>query len=260
MSDKATLCTLNNVEWCNTICRSHGVPGSLGSDMWIQPRRGPPYYSNGITVSRSGEAAQIAAIEKLKVALPDGFSIKDSFAALDLAKNGFRVLFDAEWVWHDPTQGGALQEPPLPQPSAYAEGNPLPTRGRGAGAQWFRVESETELVAWEAAWAAAGSPTATRVFLPALLDRKSIAFFGARQDGKIVAGCAANCSEGNVVGFSNFFAPASERESFRAGAVTKVMEFAPGLPVVGYERGDDLAGMLSLGFRSVGKLRVWLWP
>ena len=259
MRDEATLCTLNNIAWCDTICRAHHMPGSLNSDMWIQPRRGPPYYSNG-TVSRENEVEQIAAIEKLKVAFPDGFSIKDSFAALDLAKNGFRVLFDAEWLWLDPIQGRALQEPPLPQPSAYAEGNPLPTRGRGAGGQWFKVESETELVAWEAAWAAAGSPTATRVFLPTLIDQKSIAFFGARQDGKIVAGCAANCSEGNVVGFSNFFAPASGRESFRAAAVVKVMEFAPGASVVGYERGDDLAGMLSLGFRSVGKLRVWLWP
>ena len=49
MRDEAMLCTLNNVEWCDTVCRSHGLTTELGQEMWIQPRRGPPYYSNGIT-------------------------------------------------------------------------------------------------------------------------------------------------------------------------------------------------------------------
>jgi hypothetical protein len=239
MRDETILCTLNNVEWCDAVCRSHGLAPRLKHDMWIQGQKGPPYYSNGITVSRSALEQQYAAIENLKSALPDGFSVKDSFACLDLGAAGFRTLFDAEWIWLDAASRGALH-------------------ANGVG--WFRVESERELVRWEAAWAAGGSPTSERVFMPALLQEARIAFFGVERDGEIVAGCAANRSRGDVVGFSNFFAPEEERDRFRAEAVAKVAEFAPGWPVVGYERGEDLAGLLSLGFRSVGALRVWLWP
>jgi len=239
MSDEAMLCTLNNVEWCDTICRSHGLVTELGQEMWIQPRLGPPYYSNGITASRSGLESQYAAIENLKSALPDGFSIKDSFACLDLATRGFRTLFEAQWVWLDAASRGALP---------------------ANDSKWFKVESERNLVRWEAAWAAGGSPTSQRVFMPALLKEARIAFFGVERDGEIVAGCAANRSQGDVVGFSNFFALEEDRDRFRREAVLTVAEFAPGWPVVCYDRGEELAGLLALGFRSVGALRVWLWP
>jgi hypothetical protein len=181
---------------------------------------------------------------KIEAALPDGFSIKDAYASVDLRGQGFRVLFEAEWVWLDPDHASTRH----------------PANEKGENTDWFNVNSEAELLEWEAAWAAAGSPSETQVFPPALLKEKSLAFLGARREGEIVAGAAANRSEGNVVGFSNFFSPASGRESFRAEAVARVAEFSPGAPVVGYERGDDLEGMLALGFRSVGKLTVWIWP
>jgi hypothetical protein len=255
MADEAMLCTLNNVAWCDTVCRSHGLGTELGREMWIQPRRGPPYYSNGITVSREASKIKYAAIEDLKAGLPDGFSVKDSFACLDLGSLGFRPLFDAEWVRLDRDSRSALHGRPHPQP--------LPTRGRGATASdgwWFKVESEPDLVRWEAAWAAGGSPTSTRVFLPALLQDPRIAFFGVEHDGDILAGCAANRSQGDVVGFSNFFALTEARDRFREEAVARVAAFAPGSPVVGYDRGKEFYGLRALGFRSVGSLRVWLWP
>jgi hypothetical protein len=42
--------------------------------------------------------------------------------------------------------------------------------------------------------------------------------------------------------------------------VAAVQAAFPGLPMVGYERGQDLVTMLGLGFRSLGSLRVWLIP
>ena len=47
-------------------------------------------------------------------------------------------------------------------------------------------------------------------------------------------------------------------ESLFAGAVAWVMQFAPGLPVVGYEHGDSLERVLRYGFRAAGPLRVWV--
>ena len=33
------------------------------------------------------------------------FSVKDSFAVLELAPLGLRPLFGAEWIWRDPSLG-----------------------------------------------------------------------------------------------------------------------------------------------------------
>lgn len=237
--DKPTICTSNSAEWCDRVCRAHGVPGTFTPEIWFQPRIGPPYYSNAITLTRSGLAEQYAAIAQLKEALPQGFSVKDAFASLDLTKSGFHVLFDAEWVWFEPS--------PVARP-----GN--------RSSSWFQIETEHELIRWESAWAASGSPTVSRVFLPTLLIDASLAFFGAQRDEQIVAGCIANRSRAGVVGFSNFFAPDSRRDRFRSEAVALVANFAKGNPLVGYDRGAELEGLQALGFRSVGPLRVWIGP
>ena len=236
MRDAAALCALNNAQWCDSVCRAHGVPGTFGAAIWTQMRRGPPYYSNAVTLSRSEQDIQRAAIDELCFALPDGFSVKDSFGCLDLSEAGFRSLFDAEWVWLVP---------------AVAV-------GPKAAGEWIRVRDAADLERWEAAWGAAGSPANSRVFPPSLLLDAGIAFLGAKLGGEFVAGCVANRSSGDVIGFSNFFAATDPGDDYRAGAVAQVQGFAPGSPVVGYDRGDELAGLHALGFRTVGRLRVWV--
>ena len=233
-TEQARLCALNNAEWCDSVCRAHGVPGSFDSAMWMQKRKGPPYYSNGITLSPSEEAKQRAAIDQLCSALPEGLSIKDSFACLDLKQAGFRRLFDAEWLWLDRTAAATLP--------------------KGSG-EWTRVADAGELQRWEAAWALAGSPADIRVFPPSLLLDENIAFLGAKRDGAFVAGFVANRSRGDVVGFSNFFATA-EPGRHRPAAVAQALSFGGDRTVVGYQRGDELAGLHALGFRTTGKLRV----
>jgi hypothetical protein len=96
--------------------------------------------------------------------------------------------------------------------------------------------------------------------VPELLNEPDIAFFGVEREGEFIAGCAANRSQGRVVGFSNFFAPLTEIDRFQATAARTVAAFAPGCAVVGYERDAELVGLIALGFRSVGGLRVWVWP
>jgi len=97
-------------------------------------------------------------------------------------------------------------------------------------------------------------------FPPGASRPVGVAFFGVERGGDFVAGCIANLSRDSVVGFSNFFASAPDRDRLRAGAVARVARFAPGLPILGYDRGEDLTAMLTLGFRPVGALRIWLWP
>src|SRR5271156_1219235 len=43
---------------------------------------------------------QLALIDELIAArLPLGWTVKDSFSMLDLESRGFRLLFDAEWIY-----------------------------------------------------------------------------------------------------------------------------------------------------------------
>jgi len=52
-------------------------------------------------------------------------------------------------------------------------------------------------------------------------------------------------------------APAGDDGGVRAACLAAAMDVSPGLPLVGYESGDDLARMKALGFTEIGPLRVW---
>jgi hypothetical protein len=234
--DARALCARNNAELCDSVCYSHGVPGQFSADGWLQPRDGPAYYPNAVTLSASGGGMR-AEIEHLSEARPHGFSVKDSFDCLDLSGYGLRRLFKAEWVW--------LEDDPAP---AVAE----------TGTTWERIGSDEELQAFEAAWSA-GDPPPGRIFPPPLLEDRAVSLLAARRDGRIIAGCIANRGHAGVTGFSNFFAPTVGRSAFRAEAVMQLRRMDGGA-IAGYDSGEELAGLLALGFRAVGSLAVWATP
>ena len=197
-----------------------------------------PYYSNAITVDSSDPAAQTEVLRDLAKDLRRPFSVKDSFAALELAPLGFRPLFDAEWMWRDPSSG--------------------PPEGVRRDLDWRRVTNDRGARPdGRLRGGLNGSPADTRVFLPDLLTSGDVVLLAGHQGDRIVAGCAANHTPG-VVGFSNFFAEDADREPVVASALGAVLLLAPGVPVVGYDRGDDLAHAKRLGFHTVGELRIWL--
>ncbi|MEV0413752.1 hypothetical protein AB0I68_23825 [Streptomyces sp. NPDC050448] len=216
----------NNAAWCAAV--SGG--GSFAADAWTSARRTPPYYPDGVTLTR--EASADALLAGMDTDSP-GCSVKDSFAALDLAPAGFEVLFGAEWI-HRPA--GA----PAPGPSALT---------------WTRAADAGELAAWEAAW---GGGESSGLFRPGLLTEEIAFFAGRSADGRIAAGAAANGTDG-VVGLSNVFtADGTPDGEAWAGALGAVADLWPGLPVVGYEAGDDLDTAVRHGFTPLGPLRVWL--
>jgi hypothetical protein len=80
----------NNANWCDLVCRSHGISTSWFGGFWVSCRPSPQFYPEGITLQEN------VAPEQLINELPDGLcSIKDSFSDLDLADHGFERLFDA---------------------------------------------------------------------------------------------------------------------------------------------------------------------
>ena len=228
MNQESVMCAANSVHWYQAIFGSHGLSGAIADGMWTSRDRPPPYYSNAVTVTPSAVAAQTATIGDLGGTLRSPWSVKDSFSVLELSSLGFRPLFEATWIWCD-----------------------------AADIVWRRVTTVDELERWEGAWRENGSPATSRVFVPDLLADPTIALFSADRRGATVAGCAANRSE-EAVGFSNLFIAGGDDDRTVAEAVGEVARFGTGLPIVGYERGERLARVGRIGFRTVGELRVWM--
>ena len=117
----------NNASWCDAVCRSHGYPGVFSSRLWSSTQHRLRFYPNAITLR-----PEVTAPEALAVADPSQpFAVKDSFARLDLAPAGFRLLAGASWIVRD----GGPDDPPDDGPS------------------WDKVTSAGELSDWETAWA-----------------------------------------------------------------------------------------------------------
>ena len=183
MSGPAETCVRNSRHWYEAIFRTHRLTWAIVDGVWRSFGDAPPYYSNAMTLVPSPVPPQLAALRSLGSELRTPWSVKDSYAALDLAPLGFTELFAAEWIWRDPS----------------------PTPMSTDDVAWRQVTTTIELERWERAWRDNGSPTDRRVFTPELLADPTVALFAAYRDDVLAGGCAANIS-GEVVGFSNFFA------------------------------------------------------
>jgi hypothetical protein len=234
LDDRCVRAARNNAEWCDLVCRAHGKPGEFHAGIWLNRNPVPRFYPNAGTLAEPS-VAQLDLIDELVAArLPSGWAVKDSFSMLELESRGFRTLFDAEWIY-------------LPDSRIEAR----------TPARWEVVRGDLALAEWESAWSrSAGDASEDKIFLPALLENKDVAVLAGFRDGQIVAGAIANRSD-EVVGRSNFFAPASETVDHAAASIASIARVFPGLPIVGYEHGDDLRIAQSIGFESIGPLRIW---
>jgi hypothetical protein len=116
-----------NAEWCDIVCRSHGVAGTFESELWACAKRTPSLYPDAVTLAAS--ASEELVLERVDTS--PGCCIKDSFGSLDLRRYRFRTLFVAVWI-HCPA-GQPLR---LPQPSL----------------RWRRVMDPETLGRWEEGW------------------------------------------------------------------------------------------------------------
>jgi hypothetical protein len=221
----------NNAGWCDAVCRSHGHPGTFGSRLWVSAGHRLRFYPNVVTLGPGVTEAEVLAA----AARPGPFAVKDSFARLDLAPAGFRLLAEASWIGAD----GAPAGPP------------------GDGPAWDTVTRPDELGAWEDAWA--GGDGEDRVFRPGLLADPRCAVLTIRRDGTVIAGAVAYPAAG-AAGISNVFGPGLAPELLWAGIRHAVAGRWPGLPSVGYEEGASLAAARQAGFRDLGPLRIWVRP
>lgn len=207
--------------------------------LWLNRSGTPLHYPDVVTLAPAEAAAeQIEAIAAL-VGSPrgSGWTVKDSFRSLDLRPLGFRVLFDAEWILRRPSATDVQASP--------------------AELSWRTVCSEADLLRWVEAWAGVAATAETsRIFAASLIARSDISFLFAPADGPPLCGGILNEAAG-VVGLSNVFHAGIDPEIAWQGLLREAARRFPGLPVVGYEAGDDLAAARRVGFRAAGPLRIW---
>lgn len=161
----------NNARWCDRVCRSHGVPTAMGEELWVALRRSPELYPDAVTCARDLTAE--AVLERVDDG--PGCSVKDSFADLDLGSRGFVELFQAEWLFREPTDAR-----------------------RPAGLSWTTVETADDLQGWARTAGLAGTIRAD------LLNDPTVRILAAHGPAGISAGAIASRT-GAVVGVSNVF-------------------------------------------------------
>jgi hypothetical protein len=229
MDARRTLAALNNAEWCDVMARSHGVETEIDREVWIARTRTPPYYPDAVTLVPEPAIPDLLR----RIDASAGCSIKDSFATLDLAGFGFRVLFDARWITRR-----------LDVPAAA-----------GVEPAWVRIHEASALAAWETAWS--GGAGLQGLFRADLLALDAVTVLVAYEADRIVAGAVLNRST-DVVGVSNVFSlPGRERAAWQ-GCLARASTLYPGATMVGYQWGRDLDIALDHGFEIAGPLRVWI--
>lgn len=232
------MAALNNACWCAAVCDCHGDPGRILDGLWLHVGAVPRFYPNGVTLDDRA-AVVLPRLRELWDARRSGWSVKDSFASLDLRAYGARLLFEAEWLWLSASLAAVSGRTEL-----FAS----------------RVWQAAELEAWQRAFCDAnGHELLPRVFLPALLQDDDVAVLRFQLGDSLLAGAIAYRAAG-VVGLSNVFAPEHELERAHRAAVHAAARCFPGLPLVSYAHADALIAARAAGFESIGPLRVWIAP
>ncbi len=224
----------NNALWCDTVCTAHGAAGEFHDTVWLNRRGTPRLYPDMVTLQDAAvdQIDTVAAL--LDSPRPGGWAVKDSFGRLDLDALGFAALFDAEWIH---LAGDCEAAPP-----------------DGGRFRWRAAKDAAGVADWENAWA--GRPEAASVFAGRLSPDAGIRFLLAVEGDRPIGGGILYGGAG-VVGLSNVFAEDGRLDGIWAGLVAEARAAFPGLPLVGYEHGDQLGAARRAGFASIGGLRVW---
>jgi hypothetical protein len=239
-SSITALAAYNNAIWCDTVCRAHDRPGEFHETLWFTRLGTPRLYPDAVTLA-GAEAApvQLEAIASLiSTTRQREWFVKDSFHSLNLNSLGFEPLFDAEWVALSGGRPDVKHNLPEYRPTI--------------------VTDKAGLIAWEQSWAgekvSAAAISGPRLFRPRLLADINVVFVSIQGEGGIAGGGILNRGA-EVVGLSNLFG--SKIDLVYRSLAAMAGEIFPGLPLVGYESGQELAAAKLAGFETVGSLRVW---
>jgi hypothetical protein len=188
---------------------------------WVNAEPVPRFYPNVVTLT-TGEADIVEQRQAVRILqkshLPGRWAVKDSFRTLDIARLGFEVLLEANWIRKAQPKAGTMV----------------------SGLSWERV-----------------GPGGGDGFPSALFSDENFAMFSAKRNGAVVAGGTFYRSDG-VVGLSNVVAEFDDEPAVWRDLASLAAATFPGFPVVGYESGDELAAAKKAGYEVGDPLRVWV--
>jgi len=211
------------------VCFAHGTVGRFLVHTWVNAEPVPRFYPNVVSLTTGesdiDEQRQIVSM-LLRSNLPGRWAVKDSFKTLDIARLGFEVLLEANWIRKMPAKAPATGAPP--RSSAMVSG-----------------------LSWERA------KTGGEAFPASLFSDDNFAMFSGRRGGDVVAGATLYRSDG-VVGISNVSADVDDAPGVWRDLSILAASTFPNLPVVGYESGDELAAARKAAFEVGDPLRVWV--
>src|SRR5689334_11827470 len=101
MNEKLQKAILNNNELYEAVFSAQDVNFNRTHSAWYSLEKTPPLYSNLVTVSDDWKPDEIFGLidDNFKRENWESWSVKDSFAALDLKGYGFEKLFEANWFY-----------------------------------------------------------------------------------------------------------------------------------------------------------------
>lgn len=224
-----SMAVANDAEWCNLVWRTHGLETRFDEDAWTSRTRAPRYYPDAVTLVPEPSVPDLLA----RVDASPGCSIKDSFASLDLATYGFRVLFDAEWIVR------AQRVPRSDTPTL----------------RWDTVRNPDTFADWERAWRGFDGPP--DVLLADLLREDAVTVLSAYVGDRVAGGAILN-RRSDAVGISNLFVADPAGPADWDGCVAFACSLFPESSMVGYASGTALDAARGHGINAVGPLRVWI--
>jgi hypothetical protein len=202
------------------VCFAHGTVGRFLVHTWVNAEPVPRFYPNVVTLTTGKadieEQRQTVRI-LLKSNLPGRWAVKDSFNTLDIARLGFDVLQEANWIRH---------AEPKPQMMI-------------SGLSWERAKPGGD------------------AFPATLFSDENFAMFSGSRNGAVVAGGTLYHSDG-VVGISNVSADSDEASAVWRDLAALAASTFPGVPLAGYESGDELKAAQRAGFEAGDPLRIWV--
>lgn len=210
----------NNARWCDAVCFASDKGGRFLEHIWVNADPVPRFYPNAVTLTR-GEADIAEQREIVRILL------KSNLPGRWAVKDSFCTL--------DITRLGFDV---LLEANWIRKRHPEPGQPR-AGLVWERGNLE-------------GSD------LPASLasDANFAKFVGTR-GGSVVAGGTFYRTE-TIVGLSNVVAESGDAVAVWHDLAGIAAREFPGLPLVGYESGNELDAALTAGFEVGEALRVWV--
>jgi hypothetical protein len=237
VKEKLRKAITNNNDLYRAIFEQYQIKSEKNGFVWYCLEETPPLYSNLVTISENWQPDEIFRQIDFNFEKENWseWSIKDSFAVLDLTEFGFSKLFDANWI--------------------YLESDSFVPIIQTEKLHYEIIEDEQTLSKWKLAWDT-DEKLGDKIFNPKLLSKNDVFFIAGFEKGNLVNGCLVNKTE-DVFGISNFFAP-NENINYWSQIISFIFDSKGQLDIVGYERNDLSKQLNNIGFEEIGNLKVWL--